>query len=173
MLDDAGFTATRIIASGGIDEFAIAELIAAQAPIDGFGVGTALTVSTDRPALDIVYKLVSYDGAPRAKYSEGKVLLPGAKQVYRDGAPDSDVLATRDEPPLRGEPLLAPIWRDGDAQRDLDLGQARDRAADQLDALPDDWRRIDRPLDPPRPRRSDTLEALAREVRDRETAHRR
>ncbi|HSJ45162.1 MAG TPA: nicotinate phosphoribosyltransferase [Euzebyales bacterium] len=173
LLDDAGFTATRIIASGGVDEFEIAELIAAGAPIDGFGVGTALTVSTDRPALDIAYKLVCYDGAPRAKYSEGKVLLPGAKQVYRDGAPDSDVLATRDEPPLHGEPLLAPIWRDGDALHDFDLREARDRAADQLDALPDHWRRLDRPLEPPRPRRSDVLEALARGVRDRETAHRR
>ena len=76
-------------------------------------------------------------------------------------------------PALRGEPLLAPIWRDGDALVDFDLQEARDRAADQLDALPDHWRRIDRSLNPPRPRRSDVLEALAREVRDRETTHRR
>lgn len=110
---------------------------------------------------------MSYDGAPRAKYSEGKVLLPGAKQVYRDKAPDSDVLATREEPPLHGEPLLAPLWRDGDAQRDFDLEEARDRATDELEALPGHWRRIDRPLDPRRPRRSDALERPRRRRAER------
>lgn len=145
--------------------------MAADAPIDGFGIGTSLTVSQDRPALDIAYKLVAYDGVPRAKYSEGKVLLPGAKQVYRDRSPRTDVLATRDEPaPDRGVPLLTPIWRDGARLCDFDLSEARERAADQLSALPDRWRAPEGPAEPPRPCRSDALATLARDVRERETA---
>jgi nicotinate phosphoribosyltransferase len=167
-LDEAGFTAARIIASGGIDEFEIADLAGAGAPIDGFGVGTSLTVSKDRPALDIAYKLVAYDGRPRAKYSEGKVLLPGPKQVHRDGAPDRDVLATRDEPPTAGQPLLEPVWRDGAPLRNFELQEARDRAAEQLAALPETWRRLEPVEDPPRPRVSDRLEALARRTRERQ-----
>lgn len=173
MLDEAGFTDTRIIVSGGIDEHDIAALVDGGAPIDGFGVGTSLTVSRDRPAFDIAYKLVSYDGSPRAKYSEGKVLLPGEKQVYRDGPPDTDLLATRDEPAPGGQPLLSPIWRDGDTLCSFDLGEARDRASEQLATLPDDWRGPQGPDEPPRPRLTDALEALARRVREDEVARER
>jgi nicotinate phosphoribosyltransferase len=49
LLDDAGFADAIVLASGGLDEVSIHELVTAGAPIDGFGVGTALTVSDDRP----------------------------------------------------------------------------------------------------------------------------
>lgn len=168
MLDDAGFSDAVIFASGGIDEHDIAALLAAGAPIDGFGVGTSLTVSRDRPAFDIAYKLVTYDGQPRAKYSEGKVLLPGAKQVYRDGSPATDILATADEPSPGGWPLLAPIWRDGETLCGFDLHEARERAASQVATLPDEWRTPDGPGQPPTPRLSSALETLAADVRERE-----
>lgn len=67
MLDDAGFADAVIYASGGVDEHDIAALLAAGAPIDGFGAGTSLTVPRDRPASDIAYKLVGYDGQPRVR----------------------------------------------------------------------------------------------------------
>lgn len=169
-LDEAGFPDAKIIASGGIDEFQIAELASSGAPIDGFGVGTSLTVSKDRPALDIAYKLVAYDGRPRAKYSEGKVLLPGAKQVHRDGSPDTDVLTGRDEPSPGGQPLLAPVWRDGSRLCSFDLQDARARATEQLAALPEAWRSPEPYDEPPRPRVSNRLADLAREIRERETA---
>lgn len=137
-------------------------------PTDGFGVGTSLTVSKDRPALDIAYKLVAYDGRPRAKYSEGKVLVPGEKQVYREGSPAADVLTTRDEAAPAGQPLLEPVWRDGAPLCGFDLGEARDRAAEQLAALPEAWHALAPVEDPPRPRVSSRLEALARQVRERE-----
>src|SRR5207244_3926099 len=54
-----GSADTRIIASGGLDEHDIARLVEAGAPIDVFGVGTRLNVSSDAPSLDVVYKLVS------------------------------------------------------------------------------------------------------------------
>lgn len=167
LLDGAGLTDTKIIASGGIDEWVIASLVAGEAPIDAFGVGTSLTVSRDHPALDIAYKLVEYDGSPRAKYSEEKVTLPGAKQVFRGGSPVSDVLATRHEKGL-GECLLAPVWRDGETLCRFDLEQARSRAATQLELLPDDWRRPDGPREVPTPRLSEALERLSEKVRERE-----
>jgi nicotinate phosphoribosyltransferase len=164
LLDAAGFGDARILASGNVDEQAIAALVAAGAPIDGFGVGTSLVTSRDRPALDIVYKLVEYDGHPRAKYSEGKVLLPGAKQIHRAGSAATDVLATRREVPTSGTPLLEPVWRDGEVLRPFDLEQARARAAEDVAALPDALRALG-VQDPPAPRISDELARCRDELR--------
>ena len=72
MLDDAGLTNVQIVASGGLDEDRIDRLTAGGAPIDLFGVGTDLAVSSDAPALDIAYKLVEYAGVGRMKLSVGK-----------------------------------------------------------------------------------------------------
>jgi nicotinate phosphoribosyltransferase len=83
LLDDAGLRHVGIFASGGLDEDAIAQFVHQGAPIDGFGVGTALGVSEDAPALDMAYKLVSYAQRGCIKLSPGKALLPGRKQVFR------------------------------------------------------------------------------------------
>lgn len=160
LLDEAGFHDAQIFASGGVDEYRITELLDAGAPIDAFGVGTALTVSRDHPALDIVYKLVEYAGDPRAKYSAGKVLLPGAKQVFRHGSPAEDIIAVRGED-LPGDTLLEPIWRDGEPAAVDGLEAARERAAAQLEQLPDGWRRSKFGEEPPRPRLSPGLQELA------------
>ncbi len=112
MLDEAGLGEARIFASGSLDEYAIAGLVAAGAPIDAYGVGTKMGVSADAPYLDSAYKLVAYDGRPVMKLSAGKTSPPGAKQVYR--GPDGDVLALRDEAPPPGhQPLLVPVMRQG------------------------------------------------------------
>ena len=63
-------------------------IAAAGAPIDGFGIGTSLTTSSDAPALDCVYKLEEYAGLPRRKRSAGKATWPGRKQVWRRFEPD-------------------------------------------------------------------------------------
>src|SRR5437660_540365 len=52
ILDQGGLADVRIFASGGIDEHGLAALVAAGAPIDGYGIGTSLTTSSDAPALD-------------------------------------------------------------------------------------------------------------------------
>ena len=83
ILDQGGLAGVTIFASGGLDEDAIAALVAAGAPIDGYGVGTSLTTSSDVPALDCAYKLQEYRGTPRRKQSEGKQTWPGRKQVWR------------------------------------------------------------------------------------------
>ena len=82
-LDAAGLTSVRIIVSGDLEAGKIADLIAAGAPIDGFGVGTALAVSTDAPYLDTAYKLAAYAGQGRMKLAASKRTWPGRKQVFR------------------------------------------------------------------------------------------
>jgi nicotinate phosphoribosyltransferase len=169
MLDAAGHQSARIVASGGVDEYVIHDLLVSGAPIDGFGVGTALTVSRDQPAFDIVYKLVEYDGQPRAKYSEGKVLLPGRKQVFRSGSITTDVLARRDET-LEGEPLLSRVWRDGERLVTHDIEESRARVSAQVAALPDAWRRPAGPEGRAVARVSDGLRELALKIRSEETS---
>ncbi|MFY0583197.1 hypothetical protein ACN28S_60895 [Cystobacter fuscus] len=115
LLDTAGLAHVRIFASGGLDEDEVARLLADHAPIDAFGVGTAMGVSADAPALDMAYKLVEYAGRGRLKLSTGKVLLPGRKQVFReeeDGVARRDVLARHDEA-LPGRPLLRRVMHAG------------------------------------------------------------
>jgi len=76
ILDAGGLECVTIFASGGLDEDSIAAMMAAGAPIDGFGVGTSLTTSSDVPALDCAYKLEEYAGLPRRKRSVGKATWP-------------------------------------------------------------------------------------------------
>ena len=171
ILDDAGLDQVRIIASGGLDEYEIARLLRAGAPIDAFGVGTAMGVSEDAPGLDIAYKLVEYAGRPRFKLSSGKRLLPGPKQlfrVYRDGEAVGDTLARFGER-LPGRPLLQPVMRAG---RRLPggspgLDETRAYAAREIAALPERLRRNEsaRPGYPVEV--SSALRALDREVADR------
>lgn len=116
LLDEAGLQEVGIFASGDLDERRIAALVADKAPIDGFGVGTALDTSSDLPALDAVYKLQSYDGVARRKRSEGKATWPGIKQVVRfmgsDGRIERDVVQLASER-NGGEALLQPCMRGG------------------------------------------------------------
>lgn len=108
ILDEGGLHNVRIFASSGLDEYKIAELLEDGAPIDAFGVGTAMSVAADAPTLDIAYKLTEYDGQGRMKLSSGKRSLPGRKQVFRtlrNGVAEGDVLGTWEET-LPGRPLL-------------------------------------------------------------------
>jgi nicotinate phosphoribosyltransferase len=163
MLNEAGHEEVQIFASGGLDEADIADLVGRRAPIDAYGVGTDLVVSADRPAVDIAYKLVSYDDRPVAKLSPGKGILPAAKQVFRTGPPDQDVLGLRTET-LAGEPLLAPIWRDGRALSGFDIHAARARADQGLRRLPDEWWDPFYRADLPTPRMSEALQETAERV---------
>ena len=166
LLDDAGYVDATIFASGGMDEEEIHRLVTDGAPIDGFGVGTALTVSQDHPGLDIVYKLVEYDGRPVAKFSGVKSIFPGRKQVFRgEQGPADDVLSRR-EATEEGRPLLEPVWRDGDRLREDDeVATVRDRVRVGLDTLPDAWRRPPYVDDAPLPTLGRSLDALTTEVR--------
>jgi nicotinate phosphoribosyltransferase len=146
ILDAGGLSDTAIFASGGIDEDAIAALLRAGAPIDGFGIGTSLTTSPDVPALDCAYKLQEYAGTPRRKHSAGKATWPGRKQVWRsygaDGRMASDVITIEgDNQP--GEPLLRPVMLGGRRSEPAPaLAEIRAYAMRELDRLPEDLRQL-------------------------------
>ena len=107
-----------MLVSGGLDEYEIDSLVQDGAPIDLFGVGTKAGVSADAPWSDMVYKLVCFDGRPVMKLSEGKMSLPGAKQIFRrrdeDGLLSSDIIGLQEESgPVNSEPLLQEVMADG------------------------------------------------------------
>ena len=150
ILDDAGLDYVRIVASGGLDEYELERLIQGGAPIDMFGVGTRVGVSADAPYCDMVYKMVCYDGRPVMKLSAGKASLPGAKQVFRvrdaDGSMAGDVIALDEEVVERGESLLALAMSDGQRTRPASsIDAARQRVADGLVALPDQYKQLKAP----------------------------
>jgi nicotinate phosphoribosyltransferase len=165
LLDEAGLPQVRIFVSGGLDEYSLAELRASGAPVDAAGVGTKMGVSADAPSLDSAYKLVSYDGRPVLKLSEGKATLPGPKQVWRRLPVTEDVLATREEGGPDGyEPLLVPVMRGGSRTGPPDtVAQARERLDRDLASLPAAARDLRDP-EPPRVRVSGGLEQLTAAV---------
>jgi nicotinate phosphoribosyltransferase len=174
LLDEAGLENVEIFASGGLNEDVITNLLASNAPIDGFGVGTSMGVSSDAPDLDIAYKLSEYAGKGRLKLSTGKPILPGRKQVFRieeDGQDVRDVIACADEDPV-GRPLLVPMMRKGKRLHAgmVDLTTARQYAQEQITRLPERVRGI-APADPPYPvdvseKLSDLQQRIIKELAD-------
>ncbi len=140
ILDAGGLKDMIIFASGGLDEDQLAEFTRGQVPIDGYGVGTSLTTSSDVPALDCAYKLQEYEGVPRRKRSEGKATWPGRKQVWRTYSSAGTMLGDRlcvEGSPAEGVRLLLPVMRAGQRTRPLPtLDEVRCHAADQLRRLP-------------------------------------
>jgi nicotinate phosphoribosyltransferase len=142
ILDGAGLTQIRIFASGNLDEYEVEALLKQGAPIDGFGIGTHLDTSADRPYLDCAYKLQEYAGRSTRKRSEGKATWPGRKQIYRlfdnEGKMAEDIITLQDAPALAGTALLRPCMRGGKRLANLpNLDLARVHAKQQLAALPE------------------------------------
>ncbi len=95
MLDEAGFKEAKIVCSGDLDEFEIAEMKRQGARIDIWGVGTKLTTGSPDAALKGIYKLgaVRRPGEKwryRIKLSDdpAKTSYPGLLQVRRFHQPD-------------------------------------------------------------------------------------
>jgi nicotinate phosphoribosyltransferase len=116
------------------------------APIDGFGIGTHLTTSSDAPYLDCAYKLMEYAGTPRRKRSTGKETWPGRKQVFRRFGPDDRIAMdtlTVEGDPQEGTPLIVPLMRGGKRTGPAEkLSAIRNRAASELAQLPEELRGI-------------------------------
>jgi nicotinate phosphoribosyltransferase len=148
ILDEGGLTHVGIFASSGLDEHDLAAFTHASAPIDGYGIGTSLTTSSDAPALDCAYKLQEYAGIPRRKRSPQKATWPGRKQVWRrygpDGGMSGDSVSLEDDATQAGEPLLLPVMEDGRRLEPRDtLADARARAARDLARLPEPLSRLE------------------------------
>lgn len=174
ILDDGGLGEVNIFASGGLDEDDVADLLRAEAPIDGFGIGTSLTTSSDVPALDCVYKLQEYAGLARRKRSTGKATWPGRKQVWRRFGPDGrmagDVISIESDY-QDGEPLIQLVMQGGRRVAPAPtLEESRARAARDLARLPEPLRRLE-PQGSYPVQVADTLARLASEVDNRLTPH--
>jgi len=156
ILDAGGLTDTQILVSGDLDEHKVATLVSSGAPIDGFGVGTALSTSSDAPSLSGVYKLVEIERAgtmtPVMKLSAGKRTCPAAKQVWRvfddmdskeSGRAVRDVVGLAGEAgPADGAPLLTCVVRGGKrVQPGRPIDEIRNACQVAVARLPDGVRR--------------------------------
>ena len=170
ILNRGGYPEARIMASGDLNEYRIAELVAAGAPIDWFGVGTELATSADAPSMGSIYKLVEIEREGRlrgaAKFSPDKFTLPGAKQVFR--FPDHDVVGLAEESFPGAAPLLVPVVRAGAriAER-IPLSRIREQAQQKMAEIPLACRRLEDPASFP-VLHSEPLQALTAEVRSAE-----
>ena len=147
VLDAGGCRDVRIVVSGDLDEYRIAALVAADAPVDTFGVGTRVATSADAPYLDCAIKLAEYDGRGRRKRTPGKESWPGSKQVYRcrddDGLIVHDTLGLEAEA-VPGTPLLEPVLRGGARVRPAwSLAHLRQALRTQVASLPPALRGLD------------------------------
>ncbi|MHA7131377.1 nicotinate phosphoribosyltransferase [Algoriphagus namhaensis] len=90
LLDEAGFTDTKIVASNDLDEHIITSLKNQEASINVWGVGTKLVTAFDQPALGAVYKMSAIKNEkgewnPKVKLSQQslKINIPGYHNVKR------------------------------------------------------------------------------------------
>lgn len=109
LLDEAGFTDCKIVASNALDEYIIRDLVRQGARIDSFGVGERLITSRSEPVFGGVYKLAAIeadDGTiiPKIKISENaaKITTPHFKKIYRifsrdTGKAEADLICLHDE----------------------------------------------------------------------------
>jgi nicotinate phosphoribosyltransferase len=173
LLEERGLDYVKIFASGGFDEYTIADCLDRGAPIDGFGVGTRPGVSADAPYTDMAYKMVRYNGRSTLKLSSGKRSLAAPKQVFRNtanGRMEGDVIGLRQES-LTGTPLLKPVMTTGKREQKAEsIHSVRERCRSDLDALPERYRKLKSP-EQYRVETSDALERVQEEAV--ETATRR
>jgi nicotinate phosphoribosyltransferase len=156
VLDGAGLEDVKISASGDLDEFLIADLLDAGAPIDSFGVGTSLGVGAGSVERDIegaalggVYKEVFYiderGPRPKVKIAGEKSTWPGVKEVYRIGDFEEDVVQLTDEPkPAGSERLFKPVVLEGEVVPGSlpPLSEIWEFAQNNLRHLPDAYRQL-------------------------------
>lgn len=145
LLDELGAVGTRIIVTSDLDEYVISAL--ADAPIDGYGVGTRVATGSGHPTASMVYKLVAIADSPGgtlrsvAKSSENKASVGGRKTAYRypDGRERFSLDGTI---PDGAEPLQHHVVQRGVIAQQPTLEETRSSVADRLAALPDEVRQI-------------------------------
>lgn len=147
LLDSLGATGTRIVATSDLDEFVIAAL--ADAPIDGYGVGTRVATGSGHPTASMVYKLVAVADRPGpdaplrpvSKKSRDKVSLGGHKTAWRQ-YDDAGVLVGEsftvpaDPEPAAMRRVQVPVMRGGRTVHSPGLDEVRDFLAAAVASLP-------------------------------------
>ncbi|HVK30273.1 MAG TPA: nicotinate phosphoribosyltransferase, partial [Nocardioides sp.] len=152
LLDSLGATSTRIVVTSDLDEFVITAL--ADAPIDGYGVGTRVATGSGHPTASMVYKLVAIadgDGEPLrpvAKKSKDKASVGGRKHPFREydahGIVRAEWFTGQDAPHPGPEarPVQVPLVRGGEVVHRPTLDEVRAFAASTLTSLPADARGV-------------------------------
>ena len=158
ILDKNGLEYVDIFASGDLDEYRIEELLKKGAKIDAFGVGTRMGTSSDRPYVDAIYKLCETQSecgafSPIMKLSEGKITLPGRKQVHRfkdeKGNYIKDVIALVEEN-LDADPLLFQVMDKGRNTLEFpSLNEIRSAIKENLSRLPEKYKKLSDPPEYP------------------------
>lgn len=145
LLDELGATETKIIVTSDLDEYVISAL--ADAPIDGYGVGTRVATGSGHPTASMVYKLVAVADEPGgtlrpvAKSSASKKSVGGRKTAYR--YPDGREFFSLDgSVPEGAEPVQHHVVRTGRIATGPTLEQTRERVAATLADLPEQARQI-------------------------------
>jgi nicotinate phosphoribosyltransferase len=153
-LDELGANHTRIIVTSDLDEFALAAL--AAAPVDGYGIGTALVTGSGHPTCGFVYKLVARsmtpDGRvePVAKKTVDKLSIGGRKWALRrrnsDGIAQMEVIGIGSKPPIgpTDRELLVPLVEGGKVIGRESLDEARARHQRSVEELPAEAQQMSR-----------------------------
>ncbi len=114
MLDKAGYTDCKIFATNDLDEDILLSLIAQDAKIDVYGIGTKLITSYNNASLGGVYKLCAIEEngkmCPKIKISNSmeKTTNPGIKKIVRiyvDGKAEADLICLENEVIDTSKPL--------------------------------------------------------------------
>jgi nicotinate phosphoribosyltransferase len=149
--EEEGLNLVKIVLSGDLEEWKIAEVVR-EGYADAFGVGTEIALPSDRPSLGAIYKLVEDKEGFKHKFSKGKVVIGGSKQVYRlyrgDGKIEKDIIA-HESIRYDGEPLLVPIVKEGELLLEHDVKEARERFLRDFSTLPDEYKDINITFNPP------------------------
>ncbi|WP_309647261.1 nicotinate phosphoribosyltransferase [Nocardioides sp.] len=141
LLDSLGATSTRIIVTSDLDEYVITAL--ADAPIDGYGVGTRVVTGSGHPTASLVYKLVAVADSPDAplrpvaKNSADKASSGGRKTAHRtydDGRLVAETFTV--DSAGRDDAVQVPLLRAGRIVHEPTLEEVRAHAAASLASLP-------------------------------------
>ncbi|WP_035756578.1 nicotinate phosphoribosyltransferase [Granulicoccus phenolivorans] len=147
LLDSLGATRTRIIVTSDLDEWQLAAL--ANAPVDGYGVGTNLVTGSGHPTCGMVYKMVARSGddpagplQPVAKRSKNKATVGGRKYAVRRideaGRAEAELVGVdlRPDADRNDRELMVELVRDGRIVGRTDLEAARERHRASFAELP-------------------------------------
>ncbi|MHC6176327.1 nicotinate phosphoribosyltransferase [Glutamicibacter endophyticus] len=156
LLDDLGNWNTKITVTSDLDEYAIAAL--ASAPVDAYGVGTALVTGSGHPTASMVYKLVARHDAqgnwvPVAKAATNKASVGGRKRGFRQlnerGRAVTELVTLNDaDPQVDARALTVPLVVDGEIDTRYvgaeGVRLAAQRHHDSIQELPGEARKLQR-----------------------------
>ena len=142
-LNANGAHKVKIILSGGLDEFSVAEV---RDLVDSFGVGTSIA---DAETVNFSMKIVEKEEGNKFCAKRGDI--SGAKQVYRDWRKMQDIVSLAgNDVPDRYTPLLKPLLQDGKIVAEFkNVREIRESVLEKLNCLTVPFRNLTCKTPPP------------------------